>query len=86
MSPPRFGSSLSSRPVLCALCWPRWLPLLGALLAALGAGLTALLGAARLLRGLARTRALPLPHVSHRGAVTIATAASIATAAPIAAP
>ena len=54
--------------------------------AALGAGLTALLGAARLLRGLARTRALPLPHVSHRGAVTIATAASIATAAPIAAP
>ncbi|XP_031465098.1 solute carrier family 12 member 5-like [Phasianus colchicus] len=58
----KFGSSLSSRPVLSSLSWPHWLPLLGAGLAALGAGLTALLGAARLLRGLARSRALPLPH------------------------
>lgn len=33
-------------------------------MSAAGAGLQALLGGSRLLRGLARTRALPLPHVS----------------------
>lgn len=51
--------------MLAALSWPSpWLPLAGALLAAGGAGLQALAGGSRLLRGLARARALPLPPVS----------------------
>lgn len=64
-SPPRFGGSLRGTPVAGAASWPSpWVPLVGALLSAAGAGLQALLGGSRLLRGLARTRALPLPHVS----------------------
>ncbi|KAI6061766.1 Solute carrier family 12 member 6-like protein [Aix galericulata] len=64
----KFGSSLRGRPVLAALSWPSpWLPLAGALLAAGGAGLQALAGGSRLLRGLARARALPLPPALGRG-------------------
>ncbi|XP_064293547.1 solute carrier family 12 member 6-like [Phalacrocorax carbo] len=64
-SVPGFGGSLRGTPVAGAASWPSpWVPLAGALLSAGGAGLQALLGGSRLLRGLARTRALPLPHVS----------------------
>ncbi|XP_075346866.1 uncharacterized protein LOC142404236 isoform X10 [Mycteria americana] len=60
----KFGGSLRGTPVAGAASWPSpWVPLAGALLSAAGAGLQALLGGSRLLRGLARTRALPLPHV-----------------------
>ncbi|XP_056366841.1 solute carrier family 12 member 4-like [Oenanthe melanoleuca] len=64
----KFGAALGGVPVLAAVAWPwPWLPVLGALLSAVGAGLQALLGGSRLLRGLARTRALPLPHALSRG-------------------
>ncbi|XP_041267071.1 solute carrier family 12 member 7-like [Onychostruthus taczanowskii] len=76
----RFGVTLGGVPVLAAVAWPWWLPLLGAGLSAGGAGLQALLGGSRLLRALARTRALPLPRALSRGrrwplAVTVLTAA-----------
>ncbi|KAM3654683.1 solute carrier family 12 member 4-like, partial [Ammospiza maritima maritima] len=58
----KFGATLGGVPVLAAVAWPwPWLPVLGAGLSAGGAGLQALLGGSRLLRALARTRALPLP-------------------------
>ncbi|XP_074787253.1 solute carrier family 12 member 6-like [Athene noctua] len=64
----KFGASLRGTPVVGAASWPwPWVPLAGALLSAGGAGLEALLGGSRLLRGLARTRALPLPHALGRG-------------------
>ncbi|XP_066065034.1 solute carrier family 12 member 4-like [Chamaea fasciata] len=64
----KFGAALGGVPVLAAVAWPwPWVPVLGALLSAVGAGLQALLGGSRLLRGLARTRALPLPHALSRG-------------------
>ncbi|XP_064296232.1 solute carrier family 12 member 4-like [Phalacrocorax carbo] len=64
----KFGGSLRGTPVAGAASWPSpWVPLAGALLSAGGAGLQALLGGSRLLRGLARTRALPLPHALGRG-------------------
>ncbi|KAM4879962.1 solute carrier family 12 member 4-like [Sylvia borin] len=64
----KFGVTLGGVPVLAAVAWPwPWVPVLGALLSAGGAGLQALLGGSRLLRGLARTRALPLPHALARG-------------------
>ncbi|XP_069630502.1 solute carrier family 12 member 6-like isoform X2 [Haliaeetus albicilla] len=64
----KFGGSLRGTPVAGAASWPSpWVPLVGALLSAAGAGLQALLGGSRLLRGLARTRALPLPHALGRG-------------------
>ncbi|XP_029861837.1 LOW QUALITY PROTEIN: solute carrier family 12 member 6-like, partial [Aquila chrysaetos chrysaetos] len=64
----KFGGSLRGTPVAGAASWPSpWVPLAGALLSAAGAGLQALLGGSRLLRGLARTRALPLPHALGRG-------------------
>ncbi|CAN8178140.1 unnamed protein product [Coccothraustes coccothraustes] len=76
----KFGATLGGVPVLAAVAWPWWLPLLGAGLSAGGAGLQALLGGSRLLRALARTRALPLPRALSRGrlwplAVTLLTAA-----------
>ncbi|XP_039572481.1 solute carrier family 12 member 4-like, partial [Passer montanus] len=77
----KFGVTLGGVPVVAAVSWPwRWLPLLGAALSAAGAGLQALLGGSRLLRALARTRALPLPRALSRGrrwplAVTVLTAA-----------
>ncbi|KAM7074388.1 solute carrier family 12 member 6-like isoform 5-T7 [Ciconia maguari] len=74
----KFGGSLRGTPVAGAASWPSpWVPLAGALLSAAGAGLQALLGGSRLLRGLARTRALPLPHALGRGRLwpLVATAA-----------
>ncbi|XP_051632450.1 solute carrier family 12 member 4-like, partial [Manacus candei] len=62
----KFGVSLGGSPVLGAAAWPwPWVP--------------ALLGGSRLLRGLARTQALPLPHALARGRLwplvaTVATA------------
>ncbi|XP_030825976.1 solute carrier family 12 member 4-like [Camarhynchus parvulus] len=79
--PRRFGATLGGVPVLAAVAWPwPWLPVLGAGLSAGGAGLQALLGGSRLLRALARTRALPLPRALSRGRlwpllVTLLTAA-----------
>ncbi|XP_050174843.1 solute carrier family 12 member 4-like, partial [Myiozetetes cayanensis] len=75
----KFGVSLGGSPVLGAAAWPwPWVPVLGALLSAGGAGLQALLGGSRLLRGLARTQALPLPHALARGRLwpLVATAAT----------
>ncbi|XP_059347478.1 solute carrier family 12 member 4-like [Ammospiza nelsoni] len=64
----KFGATLGGVPVLAAVAWPwPWLPVLGAGLSAGGAGLQALLGGSRLLRALARTRALPLPRALSRG-------------------
>ncbi|XP_054374197.1 solute carrier family 12 member 4-like [Molothrus ater] len=77
----KFGATLGGVPVLAAVAWPwPWLPVLGAGLSAAGAGLQALLGGSRLLRTLARTRALPLPRALSRGRlwpllVTLLTAA-----------
>ncbi|XP_071276352.1 solute carrier family 12 member 4-like [Agelaius tricolor] len=77
----KFGATLGGVPVLAAVAWPwPWLPVLGAGLSAGGAGLQALLGGSRLLRALARTRALPLPRALSRGRlwpllVTLLTAA-----------
>ncbi|XP_061225459.1 solute carrier family 12 member 6-like [Neopsephotus bourkii] len=64
----KFGASLRGTPVSGVASWPSpWVPLAGAVLSAAGAGLQALLGGSRLLRGLARTRALPLPHALGHG-------------------
>ncbi|XP_057268635.1 solute carrier family 12 member 6-like, partial [Pezoporus wallicus] len=64
----KFGASLRGTPVAGVASWPSpWVPLAGAVLSAAGAGLQALLGGSRLLRGLARTRALPLPHALGHG-------------------
>ncbi|XP_027563737.1 solute carrier family 12 member 6-like, partial [Neopelma chrysocephalum] len=74
-----FGVSLGGSPVLGAAAWPwPWVPVVGVLLSAGGAGLQALLGGSRLLRGLARTQALPLPHALSRGRLwpLVATAAT----------
>ncbi|XP_075597458.1 solute carrier family 12 member 4-like [Balearica regulorum gibbericeps] len=74
----KFGVSLRGTPVAGAASWPwPWVPLVGALLSAGGAGLQALLGGSRTLRGLTRTRALPLPRALGRGRIwpLVATAA-----------
>nr|XP_041567860.1 LOW QUALITY PROTEIN: solute carrier family 12 member 6-like [Taeniopygia guttata] len=64
----KFGAALAGVPVAAAAAWPGpWLPLLGAGLSAGGAGLQAMVGGARMLRALGRSRALPLPRALSRG-------------------
>ncbi|XP_068280980.1 solute carrier family 12 member 4-like [Nyctibius grandis] len=64
----KFGASLRGTPVAGAASWPSpWVALGGALLSGGGAGLEALRGGARLLRGLARAGALPLPQALAHG-------------------